>query len=81
MRRPSEARVLIDEARAADAKVPGAYVAEGLLLEGDGKSDEARAAYAKAVECGTLSAWAHYRLARLQWEGGQTPDAVTPQMR
>jgi TPR repeat protein len=72
MNHPKEARAAIAEARRADAASPGSYVAEGLLLEREGKSAEARAAYAMAVERGSSSALAYYRLAMLSY--GMDPD-------
>ena len=40
----------------------------GCCSIGSGKRDEAKAAYAKAVELGSTSAFAHYRLASLTWQ-------------
>jgi tetratricopeptide (TPR) repeat protein len=76
MNRGIEARALIDEARKADPNAAGPFLAEALLLERDGKTDEAREAYAKAVELGSVSAWAHYRLATLGWSGAQPDPAA-----
>lgn len=69
MQRSIEARALINEARLADPKAGDADAAEGLLLEREGKRDEARAAYVKATESGATNAWAYYRAAMLTWEG------------
>ena len=68
MRRPTECRAAIAEARKADPNSAASYTAEGLLLDSEEKRDEAKAAYAKAVELGTSSAYAHYRLASLKWQ-------------
>jgi hypothetical protein len=75
MNRPVEAQAAIDEARKADASSAAAEVADGLLLDRMGKRDAARAAFGRAVERGTPSAYAHYRFARLGWVGDQ-PDAA-----
>jgi Flp pilus assembly protein TadD len=68
MRRPVESRANIAEARKADAASGASYTAEALLLDFEGKVDDARVAYAKAVELNTSSAYAHYRLASLKWQ-------------
>jgi tetratricopeptide (TPR) repeat protein len=73
MGRPVEARALIDEARKADANAAGVSLAEALLLDREGQRDDARSAYGRAVTLGTGSAWAHYRLATLEWAGSR-PD-------
>jgi tetratricopeptide (TPR) repeat protein len=75
MRRPMEARTAIDNARKADAKLPGAFDAEGILLESEGKSDEARTAYGAAIELQSTNAYVHYRWAALTW-GPQTDVAT-----
>lgn len=69
--RPKEARALIAEAQKADPAFPESHVVEALLLDGEQKPDEARAAFAKAADLGSSSAYAHYRLAGLLWR----PDA------
>jgi tetratricopeptide (TPR) repeat protein len=76
MQRPVEARALIGEARLADPKAGDADVAEALLLEREGKRDEARAAYVKGASAGATNAWAYYRAAMLTWEG-KSPDETT----
>lgn len=67
MNRPVEARAAIKQARQAPAPLPDAFLAEALLLDRDGKADEARAAYEAAVENASSSGYAHYRLATLRW--------------
>jgi tetratricopeptide (TPR) repeat protein len=67
MGRPVEARAAIDEARKADPKAPESYVAEGTLLDRDGKHDKAAAAFARATENGSTNWYAYYRLASLLW--------------
>ncbi len=74
MRRPVEARAAIAEARTADAAAPDSHLAEGIQLERDGKREEARAAVARAVAGGSTNAYAHYTLARLNWQ--PRPDAA-----
>jgi TPR repeat protein len=68
MGRPIEARAAIAEARKADPNAAGSYVAEGLLADRDNKTVEAKAAYTKAAELGSTSAFAYYRLASLTWQ-------------
>jgi tetratricopeptide (TPR) repeat protein len=75
MRRPAEARAAIAEARTTSTTAPDSYVAEGLLLDRDGKPEEARAALARAVAGGSTNAYAYYRLAGLRW--GPNPDRET----
>ena len=65
MRRPVEARAAIAEARKADPKVAGSYVAEGILADQDNKPEEAKAAYTKAAELESTNAYAYFRLAQL----------------
>jgi tetratricopeptide (TPR) repeat protein len=74
MNRPVEARAFAAEAAKADASLPGPWEIEGALQDADGKRDEAKAAYAKAVEAGAKSAYVHYRLAQLEWV--PNPDAA-----
>ena len=74
MRRPVEARAAIAEARQAGS-APESDVAEALLLDAEDKDDAAQAAFAKAVESGSASPYAHYRLASLLWRG--EPDDKT----
>ncbi len=74
MGRPVEARAFAAEAAKADPSLPGPWEIEAALLDRDGKRDEAKAAYAKAVEAGSKSAYAHYRLAQLEWV--PRPDAA-----
>lgn len=65
--RPAEARNAAAEARQADPTSPGPLEIEGLLLDGEGREDDARAALQKAVEAGSKNAFTHYRLAQLLW--------------
>jgi tetratricopeptide (TPR) repeat protein len=71
MERPVEARAQLATAGAAGAEL------EGVLLEREGKRDEARAAYARASEAGAASFFGEYRLAALSWPSGQNLPANT----
>jgi tetratricopeptide (TPR) repeat protein len=75
MRRPAEARALIDEARKSEASAAASYEVEGLLLDSAGQADAARAAFAKAVELDSKNFYPHYRLATIMW--GTRPDPET----
>jgi tetratricopeptide (TPR) repeat protein len=77
MKRPTEARASIDEARKIDANNAAAFVTEGLLLDRTDNAEQARAAFAKAAELGTTNAYAHYRAAVLKWPAGPQPDQDT----
>jgi tetratricopeptide (TPR) repeat protein len=70
MERPVEARAAITDARKADSAAPESHVAEGLLLDQEGKAEEATAAFTRAVSAGSTSSYAHYRLASLRWTPG-----------
>jgi hypothetical protein len=76
MQRPVESRAAIAEARKADPKSADSYTAEALLFDAEQKRDEAKAAYARAVELGTPSAYAHYRLASLSWQPRPSQDTL-----
>jgi tetratricopeptide (TPR) repeat protein len=77
MRRHVEARALIGEAQKADAAFPESYAVEGLLLDFENKPDEARTAFAKAVELESKSAYVHYRLAGLMWRSAVDRETLT----
>jgi tetratricopeptide (TPR) repeat protein len=72
MRRPADARVAIDEARKA-GPAPESDVADAQLLEREGKTKDARAAYQRAVDGGTTSGYAYRRLAALRWNKASNP--------
>jgi TPR repeat protein len=83
MNRPVEAQAAIAEARKADANAPGSYLAEGLLADRQDKPSEAKAAYTKATELKTTSAFAYYRLASLTFEPNaskETFEAIEKQL-
>ena len=71
-RRPVEARAAI--AAAGANRGAGTYDVEALLLDREGKRDEARAAYAKAAELNSDSFYTHYRLATLIWTANADAD-------
>ena len=77
MRRPIEAGAAIAEARKAEA-VAETHVAEGILMDQEGKADLARAAFTRAVDAGSTNAYAHFRLAGLIWQ--PKPDDATLQL-
>ena len=68
MHRPTEARAAIGEARKTTPAAADSFLAEALLLEREDRTTEARAAYERAVEAGSISSYAHYRLASLRWQ-------------
>ena len=72
--RAVEARAFAAEAAKADPALPGPWEIEGSLLDAEGRRDEAKAAFAKAVEAGSKNAYTHYRLAQLEWV--PNPDAA-----
>jgi tetratricopeptide (TPR) repeat protein len=67
MGRPVEARALAVEAAKADPTLPGPWEIEAALLDKDDHREEAKAAYTKAVDAGSKSAYVYYRLAQLEW--------------
>jgi TPR repeat protein len=69
MNRPVEARAAIADARKGDPSAPASYVAEGLLLDREQKEDEAQGTFARALQAGSTSSHAAYRLAELLWRG------------
>lgn len=75
LRRPEEARKAIEDARKGQAGAD-AFAAEALLLDAEGKDDEAMAAYARAVEAGTTQPYAHYRLASLMWRSDASKETL-----
>lgn len=75
MGRPVEARAAIEAARKG-GETSDSAVAEALLLDADGKAEEAKAAFARAVEQQTTNAHAHYRLAALLWHDDMDHDTL-----
>jgi TPR repeat protein len=68
--RPAEARALAAEAAQADPASPGPSEIEAELSDQENKPDQAKAAYAKAVELGSTRGYAYYRLAQLEFAQG-----------
>jgi len=66
MRRPNEAKAAAEEARAANPADPGADEIEAALLDAENKTEEAKAAYARAIEHGSKRGYYYYRLAELE---------------
>jgi tetratricopeptide (TPR) repeat protein len=75
--RSMEARGAIAEARKAAADAPESFVAEGMLLDREGKREEAIAAFTRAIDGGSASAYAPYRLAMLLWPSQLDRDTFT----
>ena len=71
--RPADARAQL----AAAGSAPAAAEVEAWLLDGEGKHDEAKAAYARASQAGAAGYYGEYRLASLSWPraDGATPEA------
>jgi hypothetical protein len=74
MGRPDDARALLETLKARTPVPPTVFDVDGMLLERDGKRDEARVAYAKAADANTDNFFSLYRLAGLEWPA--TPDAA-----
>jgi tetratricopeptide (TPR) repeat protein len=74
MGRTKEASASIGESRRLDPKNPASFVAEGLLFDRGGDRDQAKTAFATAVELGSSNAYAYYRSAVLKWPAGPQPD-------
>jgi len=70
--RPVEARAAI--AAAGENQGASTYDVEALLLDREGKRDEARSAYTKAVELNSESFYTHYRLATMIWTANADVD-------
>lgn len=71
MREPAPAaRALAESAQKADPNQPVAHEVVGLIADDENRPDEARPAFALAVEHGSQSFYAHYRLAQLLWKPG-----------
>jgi TPR repeat protein len=75
MGRPAEAQAAIQEARAADPRLPDSHVAEGLLADREKDNTRAAEAYGRAAELGSINAFVYYRAAQLAWSA--SPDSDT----
>jgi len=73
---PAEARKQLAVASGA----PASAEIEGFLLEREGKTEEAKRAYARASEAGAATYYGEYRLAALSWPRGEDvkPEAFEP---
>jgi Tfp pilus assembly protein PilF len=67
MRRPAEARAMLDQARQAAPTLAAVWEVEAALAEAEMNTDRAREAYGKAVDLGSTSYRAHYRYAQFLW--------------
>ena len=76
MRQANDARAAIAEARKAGGAVADSHLAEALLLRSDGKEDAVRPALERAVAEGSTTAYAHYELARMQWQSEASPESL-----
>ncbi len=74
--RPVEARAAVAEARKANPNCADCYVVEGMLADRDDKDAEAKAAFAKASELDSTSAYAYYRYASLLWQPNTPRDVL-----
>jgi tetratricopeptide (TPR) repeat protein len=74
--RPVEARRELDTARAGSSKLAVGAEAEALLLDREGKADEARQAYAAAADLGSDAYYVQYRAATLAWRPNADAAAV-----
>ena len=74
--RPVEARARLATARAASTQDGVVHEIEGLLLDREGKRDEALAAYARATEVGGASYYGEFRFASMSWP--RAPDTKEP---
>jgi hypothetical protein len=72
-----EARGLARQAQEADPALAAPYEVEGILCDGEQKTDEARAAYAKAVEARGASYYAYYRNAQLLSRPNADPETLS----
>jgi len=74
MNRVADARALIADVRTTAPEAPGSYDVEAMLLDREGKRDDARAAFTKAAALKSDSFYTHYRLAVLTWRPGPDKD-------
>jgi hypothetical protein len=79
MRRPREARALIEEARRTEPASVLASEAEALLLDAQDQPDGALAAYARATEGGSENFYMYYRRASLM-QRGEAPKETLAQI-
>jgi tetratricopeptide (TPR) repeat protein len=77
MQRPNEARAAVAEARKTSPNCADCFVVEGLLADREDKDAEAKAAFAKAAELDSTSAYAYYRYAGLLWQQNAPKDVLS----
>lgn len=75
MQRPVEAKRAIEDARKA-GDAADTFLAEGLLSEHAGDAEQARVAFARAVDAGSSSPYPYYRLASGLFGDGRDRDAL-----
>ncbi|HEY1304821.1 MAG TPA: tetratricopeptide repeat protein [Vicinamibacterales bacterium] len=75
MGRAADARALIADARKLAPEAPGSYDVEAMLLDREGKREDARTALAKAADLKSDSFYTNYRLAVLTWSPNPDQDA------
>ena len=76
MNRATDAKALIEEAHKADPRAASAYDVEGLLAERGQQADQARAAYASAIELGSTHYFPYFRWAALSMRQGVDPETL-----
>jgi TPR repeat protein len=76
MKRPTEARALLDAGKKADPASPLILEVEGLLAELEDRADDAKAAYAKAAEQEGATYYALYRHAQNLHRGSPDPETL-----
>jgi predicted Zn-dependent protease len=65
---PTSVRALAEAAVKADAREALAYEALGLIADKEGRKEDAQASLGQAMDLGSQSFYAHYRLAQLLWK-------------
>jgi tetratricopeptide (TPR) repeat protein len=78
MGRAVEARSLLAEARKSDPSLAMLDAVEGMLLDREDKTDDARQAFAKATAAGSSNFWVHFRLASMMWTPKMEKAALGP---
>jgi tetratricopeptide (TPR) repeat protein len=78
MNRPVDARALIAEGRKTAMPAVAGFEAEAMLLDREGKRDDALAAFLKAEELRSENFFVHYRLATLTFPATPTAESLAP---
>jgi tetratricopeptide (TPR) repeat protein len=76
MNRVTDAKALIDQAHKADSRAASAFDVEGLLAEGAQQREQARTAYASAIELGSMHYFPYVRWAALTLRQGAEPETL-----